>query len=123
DKFGFTIWHKTPSGSYEEDWSRLTRKEKENLLFTITTRLFDWQQRAADAWGESMFAKAVWEERFARDFNAAMTGTVEDRRAHGNREAADEKYFAIFVTLYSRKADAIVRTMELLAQRIKDSLV
>lgn len=123
DQFGFTIWQRTSSGSYEEDWTRLTRKEKENILFTITTRLFDWQQRAADAWGEAMFAKAIWEERFAIDFEAPMAGTVEDRRARGNKEAADEKYFAIFVTLYSRKADAIVRTMELLAQRIKDSLV
>src|SRR5690606_27216778 len=41
DQFGFTIWQRASSGSYEEDGTRLTRKEKENILFTITTRLFD----------------------------------------------------------------------------------
>lgn len=122
DRWGFVIWKQSPSGSYEEDWSRLTLKVKNDLLFGITTRLFDWEQRAADAWGESMFAKAQWEERFAIDFNAPIAGTVEDRRAAANMKAADERYFAIFVTLYSRKADSIVRTMSLLGQRLKDSL-
>lgn len=122
DEFGFTLWQQTPSGSYEEDWSNLTHKQKENFLFAITTRLFEWEQRAADAWGEAMFAKAIWEERFAIDFDAPMHGTVDDRKAKGNLGARDEKYFAIFLTLYSRKADAIVKSLDRLGQRIKDSM-
>lgn len=122
DQWGYRQWKQTPSGSYEEDWSKLTRKEKNNILFAITTRMFDWEQRAADAWGEAMFAKAKWEERFAAEFDAPVAGTVEDRRSRGNVEAADDKYFAIFVNLYSRKADAIVRSLSLLGQRLKDSL-
>jgi hypothetical protein len=35
-------------------------------------------------------------------------------------EAADERYFAIFESVLSRKADAIVRSMERLSQRLKD---
>ena len=122
DQWGFPVWVQTPSGSYEEDWTRLTSKQKENLLFTITTRLFDWEQRAADAWGEAMFAKAQFEERFAIAFDAPMSGTVDDRRAAGNMDAREERYFAIFLTLYSRKAEAIVRTLSLLGQRVKDSM-
>lgn len=122
DQWGLTIWKKNPSGSYEEDWTRLTHKQKENILFAITTRIFEWEQRAADAWGEAMFAKAKWEERFATEFDAPVSGTVEDRRSRGNIQAADDKYFAIFVNLYSRKADAIVRSLNLLGQRLKDSM-
>lgn len=122
DKWGFTLWKKNVSGSYEEDWTRLTNKERTNLLFTLTTRLFEWEQRAADAWGEAMFAKAQFEERFAIGFDEPMAGTVDDRRAHANIEAREERYFAIFLTLYSRKADALVRTMGLLGQRLKDSM-
>lgn len=122
DQWGFPLWKQTVSGSYEEDWTRLTLKQKNNLLFTITTRLFDWEQRAADAWGEAMFAKAQFEERFAIAFDAPMAGTVDDRRAAGNIDAREERYFAIFLTLYSRKADAVVKTLALLGQRLKDSM-
>lgn len=123
DQWGFTIWKKTISGSYEEDWTALTLRQKQNLLFTITTRLFDWEQRAADAWGEAMFSKAQFEERFALGFDEPMSGTVDDRRAHANIESREERYFAIFLTIYSKRADSIVRVMGLLGQRIKDTMV
>ena len=122
DRFGFKRWEQTSSGSYEEDWTRLTNRERESLLFAITTRLFEWHQRSADAWGEAMFAKAQWEERFSIAFDAPMSGTVDDRRAAGNIDAREERYFAIFLSLYSRKADSIVRSMELLSQRLRDSM-
>lgn len=123
DQYGFTIWAKTSSGSYDEDFTRLTIKQKQDLLFRITTRLFEWEQAAADAWGEAMFAKAQWEERHSIGFDAPMAGTVDDRRAAGNLASTEERYFAIFVSLYSRKADAVVRSLALLAQRLKDSMV
>lgn len=122
NQFGFIIWKKTPSGSYEEDWSRLTPRVKENLLFTITTRIFDWELRAADAWGEAMLAKAQWEEAHSIAYDAPMDGTIEARNAWANVDARDERYFAIFTSWYSRRADAIVRTLALIAQRLKDSM-
>ncbi len=122
DQFGFTQWKKTPAGGYEEDWTKLTHKERENFLFSITTRIFEWEQRAADAWGEAMFAKAAWEERFAIGFDKPATGTVDDRKAAGTRDSTDERYFAIFLSLYSKKAEAIVRSLSLLGQRLKDSM-
>lgn len=123
DRFGMVIWARTPAGGFDEDFTRLTVKQKEDLMFKITTRIFAWEQAAADAWGEAMFAKAQWEERFSIGYDAPMTGTIDDRTAKGRLEALEERYFAIFLTLYSRKADAIVRSLELLGQRLKDSMV
>lgn len=122
DRDGFPTWKRSPAGNYEEDYTRLTESEKERFLFSITTRLFAWEQSAADIWGEAMFAKAQWEERFAIAFDAPMSGTEADRTAKGNMDAAEEKYFALFLSLYSRKADSLVRSMALLGQRLKDSL-
>lgn len=122
DQFGFVAWKRTQAGGFEEDWSKLGVRQKESLLFSITTRMFNWEQRAADAWGEAMFAKAQWEERFAIDYDAPLVGTIDDRNAKANIGARDEKYFALFLSLYSRKADAIVRSLALLGQRIKDSM-
>lgn len=122
DAYGFTIWRQTPSGSYVEDYSRLGHKERENLLFEITTNIFAWEQAAANAWGEAMFAKAMFEERFALQFQDTPGGrpTVDDRTQYARSEAREERYFAIFQSLYSRRADAIVRSMQLLGQRLKD---
>lgn len=122
DAFGLPIWLRLDSGAWDEDFTRLTSKAKEDFLFKITTNVFDWSQRSTDLWGEAMFAKAQWEERFAIEFDTGLSGTVDDRKARGNKEAADERYFAIFLSLLSRKAEAIVRSMELLGQRLKDSM-
>lgn len=123
DGFGFAVWKKTPSGAYEEDWSRLGVREKERFLFTITTGIFEWEQRAANAWTEAMFAKAIWEERFANGFTEP-TGrlTVDDRTNRARVASMEERYFAIFQSLLSRKADAVVSGMELIGQRLKDML-
>lgn len=122
DQFGYPIWARGPTGSFDEDWTRLGERQKEALLFEITTRLFEWTQRAADIWGEAMLAKAQFEERFAIDYDKPMTGTVDDRKAVGTAGSMDERYFALFVSTLSRKADGLVRSMELLAQRLKDSM-
>lgn len=123
DRFGYTVWRKSPTGEYLEDWSRLMFREKEDLLFRITTRMMDWEQRSANLWGEAMMAKARWEERYSISFDAPIAGTVDDRRSKGNINSADERYFAIYTTWLSRRAEALVRSMNLLGQRLKDSLV
>lgn len=124
DAHGFTVWKRSTTGAYVEDYSRLGHKQKENLLFQITTRIFDWEQRAADAWGEAMFAKAMFEERFALTFQATPGAkpTVDDRTQFARGSSTDERYFAIFQSLYSRKAEALVRSLVLLNQRIKDTM-
>ena len=121
DRLGFTVWKQTASGSWEEDWSRLGRKEREHFLFQITTRLFDWEQRAADAWGEAMFARGQWAERYGIEHDKLHSGTIKDREAVARKDAAEERYFAIFVTLFSRKADGIVKTMDRLVRMLRDS--
>ncbi len=123
DQWGLPRWQKDSVGSYLEDFSKLGIKEKEDILFTITTHLVEWQQLAADAWGEAMFAKAQWEERFSIGYDAPMSGTIEARTAAGRLDSRDERYFALFISLYSRKADALMRSIELLGQRVKDSMV
>ena len=122
DQWGWPRWKHNAYGGFVEDFTRLTTKEKEHLLFKITTRIFEWEQAAADAWGEAMLAKAAFEEQFAIGFDRSSKGTVDDRKAQGNIEAREERYFAIFVSTYSRKADSIVRSMTLLGQRLRDTL-
>lgn len=123
DIYGFPVWEKDPlTGQYIEDWTLLTTKQREHFLFMITTRLFDWEQRAADLWTEAMFAKGIFTERFSIEFDAPIHGTIDDRNARGNVEAAEDRYFAILNAAVSRKAEALVRSMTNLQLRLKDTL-
>ena len=124
DQFGMVKWARTQNGAFIEDYSRLTHQNREDFLFRITANLFEWQQTRADLWGDAMFAKALWEEAFATGFSTApgTRPTVDDKTQRGRLYAAEERYFAIFQTLLSRKADAVTSSLELLGQRLKDVL-
>lgn len=125
DVHGFTIWARTETGSFVEDYTKLGTKEVEHFLFKITTQLFEWEQQSSRLWGDAMFAKAVWEQALARGYQDSRTvggKTVEDRTQAGRLASRDERLFAVFQALLSRKADAVTRSMSLLSQRLKDVL-
>lgn len=123
DQWGHPIdWVRNDAGFPVEDYSKLTLREKENFLFGITTRVFTWSQLAVDAWTDAMISKAQWEERFSTGFTDPDKGTDAARTAAGRLDALDERYFAILLSSYSKKADALVRSLELLSQRLKDTL-
>lgn len=123
DPLGFVVWKRNPlTERYYEDWSQLTIRQREHFLFQITTSLFDWEQRAADLWTKAMFSKGMFVEKFAIEYDAPIHGTIDDRNARGNKEAAEERYFALMNSAISRKADALVRTMTNLQLRLKDTL-
>lgn len=124
DNHGMVVWARSEHGAFIEDYSRLSSRERDNFLMRITTNIFEWKQTQADLWGEAMFAKAMWEEAFADGFTSApgTRPTVDDKTNRARLHAADERYFAIFQALLSRKADAVVQSLELLGQRLKDTL-
>lgn len=125
DIYGFTIWAQNEYGNYIEDYTRLGHKEVKDFLFKITTRLFQWEQDAARIHGDAMYAKALWERSFALGYTEARLNggrTVEDRTQAGRVASLDDRFFGIFQSNLSRRADALVRSMNLLGQRLKDVL-
>lgn len=118
-----TQWRRNAYGVIEEDFTRLTQKQISDYLGRLAVRLFAWEQEAASLWGDALFAKAHFEERYAIAYDEP-TGrqTVDHRQAYANADAAEERYHAVFRTLVSRHADALVRSMERLCQRLKDAM-
>ncbi|THA72462.1 hypothetical protein E6R60_26385 [Streptomyces sp. A0642] len=123
DIFGWPEWVRLPSGAYKEDYSRLTYREKDDFLLRITTGLLEWHQVATEKWLEAMLAKVRWEETMAEGFIApAGRVTVEERTQRGRAHATQDRYHAVFRTALSRSAEQLVRSVELIGQRLKDSL-
>jgi hypothetical protein len=123
DLFGWPQWKKWESGAYIEDYTKLSNREKDDFLLRITTHLLEWEQKASSLWLESMLAKGRWEESMASGF-VAPTGraTVEERTQRGRAYAAEDRYHAIFRAAVSRSADSLIRSLERIGQRLKDSL-
>jgi hypothetical protein len=110
-----------------EDWGRLGDRTRSDLVHSLAIRLAEWEMIAADDWAEAMFAKVVWEEKFANGF-VAMPGhqvsgkpTIDDRTQFGNRYSVDERYFAVFKAAASRKADHIVKAANRLYYMLEKS--
>lgn len=123
DRYGFTLWQKSEyGGGYVEDWTNLTRKQIGDFIGMIVTQLFGWEMRRDTMWADAMIAKAQFEERFAVAYGESSGKTVDDRTAAGNRDAAEERYYAIYMTYVSRLADSAVRSMERIQMRLKDLL-
>jgi hypothetical protein len=114
---GTPQWEKDEWGAPVENWALLSDSDRSNLLHTIAVHEFEWGLAKADMWFEAMVAKGQWEEIFSRGYTAlpghVVSGkpTIEDRTHWAQRNAAQERYFALFESYLSRRADEIVRSM------------
>jgi len=123
DERGLVQYRTDSSGLPIEDWGRLGTKERERFLYLITTRLVFWEQKIAETWLESMYGKVEYEQTYARgfrDLDPKMKDTEGIRAAAGKLAAREDQYLAVIQTYYSKKAEALVRSMERLSQRLKD---
>lgn len=121
DRRGHPVWERNEAGLPREDWSRVTDRDRSNWIDEITLHLFQQEQDAAILWGDAMFAKGIWEEVFARAYVAPDKGTIDDRTQAGHLASMEDRYFAVFQSVVSRRADAVVRSMERIGQRLKDT--
>jgi hypothetical protein len=125
DEFGVPLWRRGPSGAYIEDWSQLGIREREQLLYQLTTGLFRWEQLSSDLWGEAMFARATFEEAFAHGYEelSGERPTIDDRTARARIRAAEHRYRAVYQSYLSKRAEAVVRSAERMSQRLKDVML
>lgn len=124
DQHGWPIWQRDKHGHYIENYGNLSIRQREDLMHKITTHLVEWEQKAQAKWFEAMLAKALYEEEFANLFVAGegrQTDALRENRARTG--ASQQRVFGIVQSYYSRKADALVRSMILVGQRIKDTTV
>jgi YD repeat-containing protein len=121
DTAGRTRWKRDENGFMIEHWDRLGDAQREEILDELTVHLVEWAQQAAVMWGSAMFAKGIWEEKFAwgyTTYEAPGRKTIDDRTQAGHLASMEERYFSIFQSMLSRRADALVRSLERLYDRL-----
>lgn len=122
------LWERDEDGLPVEDWTALGRADREALLFTITTHMFEWERARADLWRDAMFAKAQWEEKFAKAYHempgVAISGkpTIDDKTQVGHSFSISERYFAVFRSSLSKEADGIIQALKMLQRLLERDL-
>lgn len=126
---GSPVWEKDELGAPAEDWGLMSDRDRKGLLMTIATHMFEWELAGASAWAEAMYSKAIWEQAFASGFTALPPGvvsgkpTIDDRTQWGHKNAAEDRYFALFESSLSRKGDGILRAMRGLQQVLMNTAI
>ena len=126
---GTPVWERDELGVPVESWELMSASDRGDLLLAIDGYMFEWEMTASDMWADAMYAKAIWEETFARGFTALPPGvvsgkpTIDDRTQWGHKNAAQERYFALFRSALSRKADSILKAMQTLQQHLENTQI
>lgn len=114
---GTPRWETDEFGVPVEDWGRLNDGDRLNLMGTISTHLYEWEMLNVSDWGEAMFAKVDWELAFSRGYRS-MPGhqvsgrpTIDDRTQYGHFYSGESRYFGVYRSILSRKAEVVVRSM------------
>jgi hypothetical protein len=111
-----------------EHWEDLGDRERRRFLGIIVSHMFEWELAAAELWGNAMYAKGIWEEMFADGFTAIPAGvvsgkpTIDDRTQWGHKNAARDRYFALFRSGISRRAEGILKAMKGLEYHLRETL-
>lgn len=128
NSLGRVEWQTDEEGMAIEDFTKLTNSDRENFVHQITTRLFSWEQRKAKFWGEAMFARGTWEERFSQAFVSTpliegKRPTEADRTQNAQSVSFERRYLSLYMAMRSKQADLLVNSMERIAMRLKEQLV
>lgn len=117
DGAGHTRWQRNSLGFIVEHWDRLGDRERDDFLHELAIHLIEWRQQAVTMWGSAMFAKGIWEEAFAYGYTTAQSPgggrlTVDDKTQAGHLAGIEDRYFAIFQAVLSRRAEALIKSLE-----------
>lgn len=124
DLAGNVMWKRDEHNRIIERYDRLGDAEARQILYKIGTQLIAWRQRRDMLHGEAMFAKGLWEEVFSNGYISARGGrlTVDDKTQAGRLASMDERYFSIFKSMISRRADSLVYSMERIEEMLMKTL-
>lgn len=113
-------WECHPNGMPAEDWTLLGDRQRDQFIAEITMHVYEWEQEAVSLWAESMYSKVEWEQAFASGYLGPDGKlTIDDRTQRGHNSSAEQRYFAVYRAMLSKKADALVWSMKALSAMLE----
>lgn len=112
-------WLRNPDGSYVEDWSQITLADMEKFVQEASAWAFFGTQASIDAYAEAVFAKYTYDDAYDRAYSRQTSGTIGDKQARAKRATQEERWRALYKTLYQRKAREVVERLDAHVRRVE----
>ena len=112
-------WVMNADGSYMEDWSRITLQDMEQFIQAATAEIFFSSQRVIDCYAEAVITKYNYDDAYDKVYSSTLTGTVGDKTAKAKRRTMDERWVALYKTLFYKKANELVSKLEAHVRRVE----
>ena len=107
-----------PDGTPIQDWSRVPTRELEDFVLAGSSEVYFAQSRLENDYAEAVFAKFTYDDAYDRSYSSQLSGTIGDKTARAKRRTMDERWRALFKTLYHKRAKSEVDAFESFVRRV-----
>lgn len=112
-------WVMNPDGSYVEDWSKITTHDMESFIQEASAWAFFSSQNVISSYADAVFAKFSYDDAYDSAYSAQLTGTIGDKSAKAKRRTQQERWVALYKTLYYKRAKEIVDRLDQHVRRVE----
>lgn len=112
-------WQMNADGSYLEDWGRVTIKDMEMFIQAASSEVFFSSQKVINDYAEAVFAKFTYDDAYDAAYSSQLSGTIGDKTARAKRRTQDERWRALFKTLWYKRAQEVVGKLEAHVRRVE----
>lgn len=112
-------WSMMADGSYVESWERLTMSDIEQFIQAASAEAFFAGQRVIDDYAEAVFAKFSYDDAYDHEYSSILNGTVNDKTAKAKRKTMDDRWRALYKSLYYKKAKEVVDRLDAHVRRVE----
>ena len=112
-------WQRNPDGSYLEDWGRLTVKDMEMFIHAASSEVFFSSQKVINDYAEAVFAKFTYDDAYDVAYSSQLSGTIGDKTARAKRRTQDERWRALFKTLWYKRSQELLSKLEAHVRRVE----
>lgn len=110
---------RNPDGTFVEDWSKVTIPEMERFLQEASAWAFFSSQQAIDAYAEAVFTKYLYDDAYDEEYSRQLRGTINDKVAVAKRRTQDERWLALYKSLYHKRAQEVVKRLDEHVRRVE----
>lgn len=107
-----------PDGTIMQDWGRVSTDELEKFVLNGSSEVYFAQQKLENNYAEAVFAKFTYDDAYDKAYTSQLSGTIGDKTARAKRRTMDERWRALFKTLYHKRAKSEVDTFETFVRRV-----
>lgn len=100
------------------DWDSMSYRELESFAIESKVVSYAVQSKLSDKYIDAVFAKFTYDDAYDKAYTSQLSGTIGDKTAKAKRRTMDERWRALFRSLYHKRAQAEIDKYESLSRTV-----